>query len=298
MLKVVKPKFVALCLALLAGLACSGLDSQETEENAGEVAVNLPSDIQNQWEFQEAANESAVILLLTSDNRLYQEKMQFVKDPQFDLSELKSTISSISREQLPGILKSVEESKDAEKKIVYLKIDSGATFDIVAPLFRSIRESGITAVGLLTERKPDWGPGYKGLFEVLPQAPAPPNIDIEEVPNSQVLVAELEGAGNVRLNGEEQGTISDTRNLEKRLSGVLRDRTESGVFRPGSNEIEKSVYVRVSGSAKYSDLVKLIDAVMGAGARPIFISGLDDPESASAIDSDKDDLQANSNTNQ
>lgn len=291
MLRVLNAKFLAVFVLIVVGLSCSGLDFQETAKDPEKELVNLPSGLTNQWEFQEAADESAVILLLTSDNELYQEQMQIVKDPLFDLNELKSTTIDIAREELPGILKSVIVSEVLEKKIVYLKVDSGATFDIVVPLFRSIRDAGITSVGLLTEKKPDWSAGYKGLFEVQLEVPIPHDIDTQPYPF--VLIAVLEEDGGLRLNYEEQGTIADTRDLEKRLSDVFRDRTERRILRPGSNEIEKSVYVGAFGSSKYSDVMKLIDALKGSGAEPIVIAL--EQRLFPTMDLEKDDSQENTN---
>lgn len=297
MLRVLNARFLAVFVMLLFGLACSGLDSQGSAETRQKEVVNLPSEVRDQGEFEEAANESAVILLLTSDNKLYQEQMQFVKDPQFDLSELKSTVTSISWEQLPGILKGVRESTETEKKIVYLKIDSGATQSIVVPLLRAIRDAGITSVGLLTEKKPDWSAGYKGLFNVDLLAPVDKDPDAEIRPNPLTLVAYLGDDGSLKLNNEELGTLPDTEKLEELLIRVFKDRNENGVTREGTNEIERTVNVRASDPSKYGDVVKLVDALKRAGAAPIILE-IDDPEPIEIITPDDPGFSDNSNTNQ
>jgi biopolymer transport protein ExbD len=111
----------------------------------------------------------------------------------------------------------------------------------------------------------------------------------------------MDDSGNLKLNGEEKGTVSDTGKLETLLSAVLKERTEKGVFREGANEIEKTVLLRASGSSKYGDVVKLVDALKGSGADPIVI-GLDEPEPVTAVEKldsgsyDEDDSPGNTNS--
>ena len=55
------------------------------------------------------------------------------------------------------------------------------------------------------------------------------------------------------------------------LVQVFKDREYNGVFREGTNEIEKTVFLKVSKSSKYGDFIKLVEAVKVAGTEPIGI---------------------------
>lgn len=284
MLKVLDVKFLAPFVVLLVGLSCSVFESQETAENTEKELVKLPSGVQNAWEFQEYANESAVVLILTKDNELYQEEAQLVEDPMFDLKERKSKRISITKEQLLEKLKSVSETKETREKIVYLKVDSGAKFENLVSLLRSIRDAGISSVGLLTEKKPDWSAGYRGLLEVELQTREFPMILGRDMANPLTLVATLDESGNLKLNNNSAGDVSNTEDLVRRLSKVFKQRKNNNVFRAGTNEVEKTVLLEASGSSSYSDVVKLVDALRGSRAFPIVILGLDEPKPIPTIE--------------
>ena len=57
--------------------------------------------------------------------------------------------------------------------------------------------------------------------------------------------------------------------LASKLNRVLNDRQARGVYKFGTTEIEKTVFVKAPESYRYGDVVKVIDAVKGAGAKPV-----------------------------
>ena len=71
------------------------------------------------------------------------------------------------------------------------------------------------------------------------------------------------------LNNESAGTIDDPSALTGKLSEIFKQRTTNGVFREGTSEIEKTVFIKSPQSVKYGDVVKVIDAVKIAGAQPV-----------------------------
>ena len=107
------------------------------------------------------------------------------------------------------------------------------------------------------------------MFEV--RLPAPVDDTDLVKPNPLTLVAALDKEGRLKLNGEGMGTIGDSENLEARLKEVFAEREINGVFREDSNEIEKTIFLKVAKSNKYGDFIKLVQAVRGAGAHPIGI---------------------------
>jgi len=73
----------------------------------------------------------------------------------------------------------------------------------------------------------------------------------------------------LQLNGEDIGSVSNTAMLSKKLNEVLTERERMGTTKFGTNEIEKTVFIKAPESYKYGDVVKVIDAVKGAGAKPV-----------------------------
>ncbi|HYJ48202.1 MAG TPA: biopolymer transporter ExbD [Pyrinomonadaceae bacterium] len=73
----------------------------------------------------------------------------------------------------------------------------------------------------------------------------------------------------ITLNGEEMGTTADLSGLEQFLKKVMQGREKQGVIREGTDEIERTVFVRVEPSLKLAEVLKVIQAVTEAGASPV-----------------------------
>jgi len=89
-------------------------------------------------------------------------------------------------------------------------------------------------------------------------------------PNPLTLVVAInKDTKAITLNNEAFGDVSDTDKLRDRLTEIFRDRTNNGVFREGTNEIEKTIFIKSPKVVRYGDVVKVIDAAKQAGASPI-----------------------------
>ncbi len=89
-------------------------------------------------------------------------------------------------------------------------------------------------------------------------------------PNKLTLVVTIDKTTlGLKLNSEELGNVTDPSALETRLRQVFDQRKNEGVLREGTNEVEKTLFIKAPRSVKYGDVVKVIDAVKGAGAAPI-----------------------------
>jgi|SRR3954447_7169270 len=73
----------------------------------------------------------------------------------------------------------------------------------------------------------------------------------------------------ISLNNENAGSIDDPSALTGKLSDIFKQRENNGVFREGTNEIEKTVFIKSPTSSRYGDVVRVIDAAKSAGAQPI-----------------------------
>ena len=74
------------------------------------------------------------------------------------------------------------------------------------------------------------------------------------------------------------GSVNDTAALSQKLAQVFQLRKEQRAYKPGmesqtnlpeDQRIEKTVFVKAPRSVKYGDVVKVIDAIKGAGANPV-----------------------------
>ena len=103
----------------------------------------------------------------------------------------------------------------------------------------------------------------------VPAEPKPEDKLTPPRPNPLTLVIAIDKSGGMKLNTDDMGDVTDTSGLTTRLSQVFKDRESQGAFREGTNEIEKTVFVKAPRSIKYGDVVKVIDGAKMAGAEPI-----------------------------
>jgi biopolymer transport protein ExbD len=104
------------------------------------------------------------------------------------------------------------------------------------------------------------------------KVPAEPKPEDQTVakPNPLTLVIGINKSDNViTLNNEPAGDVTDTSALNSKLSQIFKDRENNGVFREGTNEVEKTVFIKSPRSVRYGNVVKVIDAAKTAGAQPI-----------------------------
>ena len=90
-------------------------------------------------------------------------------------------------------------------------------------------------------------------------------------PNPLFLVVALRDDGRLYLNNEDTASINEPVKLVSRLRDIFKDREENGVFRSNSNEIEKTVHIRVPPAAPFQrvmDIVKTLNEVL---AGPLFL---------------------------
>lgn len=94
--------------------------------------------------------------------------------------------------------------------------------------------------------------------------------NLEVKPNPLTLVVAINGATKgISLNNNAAGDVSDASALTAQLQDIFKTREANGVFREGTNEIEKTIFIKSPTSVRYGDVVKVIDAAKTAGASPI-----------------------------
>lgn len=104
----------------------------------------------------------------------------------------------------------------------------------------------------------------------VPAEPKPEEQQANPKPNPLTLVVAINKADmKVTLNNDDMGNISDLSGLTNKLAQTFKERETNGVFREGTNEVEKTIFIKSPRSVRYGAVVNVIDAVKQAGAQPI-----------------------------
>ncbi len=82
----------------------------------------------------------------------------------------------------------------------------------------------------------------------------------------------------IKLNQDAMGSVNDPSALAAKLQQVFQQRKEQRAYKvgmesrsdvPEDQRIEKTVFVKAPRALRYGDVVKVIDAIKGAGASPV-----------------------------
>lgn len=106
-----------------------------------------------------------------------------------------------------------------------------------------------------------------------------PNEDVSQLkPNPLTLVVSISTDLQLKLNQDPMGSVNDTSALAAKLQQTFQQRREQRAYKvgmetatgvPEDQRIEKTVFVKAPRALHYGDVVKVIDAIKGAGASPV-----------------------------
>ncbi len=106
-----------------------------------------------------------------------------------------------------------------------------------------------------------------------------PNEDLSQLkPNPLTLVVSIASDLQIKLNQDSMGSVNDTTFLSQKLTQVFQQRKEQRAYKPGmetvadvpeQDRIEKTVFIKAPRGLRYEEVVKVIDAIKGAGANPV-----------------------------
>jgi len=106
-----------------------------------------------------------------------------------------------------------------------------------------------------------------------------PNEDASKLkPNPLTLVVSISTDLQLKLNQEAMGSVNDPSALAAKLQQVFQQRKEQHAYKygmeaasniPEDQRIEKTVFVKAPRALHYGEVVKVIDAIKGAGANPV-----------------------------
>jgi biopolymer transport protein ExbD len=102
------------------------------------------------------------------------------------------------------------------------------------------------------------------------KVPAEPTNEPLLEPNINYLVVTVNTDSSLTLNREnEMGTVEDSEKVIAKLREVFDYRSQNGVLRPDSNQVEKTVFIKAPKNLNYGSVAKVVDAVKLSGAEPI-----------------------------
>ena len=106
-----------------------------------------------------------------------------------------------------------------------------------------------------------------------------PNEDVSQLkPNPLTLVVTIGQDLQLKLNQDSMGSVNDPSALAAKLQQTFELRKSMRAYKVGvetradlseDQKIEKTVFVKAPRALKYGDVVKVIDAIKGAGANPV-----------------------------
>ncbi len=141
--------------------------------------------------------------------------------------------------------------------IVIVRAQPHLNFGVLFDVINKIRSSSKLRIKLET------APSYYVLVQAIDTTP------LRLRPNPLSLVVSLDRGFNIKLNMEPLGTLKETKAVTDRLIEIFKAREENGVYREGSNEVEKTVFVSADRSVDFKDVIELIEVIRAAGASPI-----------------------------
>lgn len=102
------------------------------------------------------------------------------------------------------------------------------------------------------------------------KVPAEPTENPSINPHPNYLVVSVNADSTLKLNREDGfGTVEDSEKVQEKLREVFRYRAANGIFRPDSNEVERTVFIKAPKNIDYGSVAKVVDAVKLSGAEPI-----------------------------
>lgn len=222
------------------------------------LPVEIKADERDLW--FETFNEKVMVLALTTDNALLRENHRVY--PGYKANK---TVIPVVQRGLTKLLSSFFADKTPDNRVVYLKADVKAGYGNVLQFFDLVRKAEVDRVVLVVIDQDIPNKRNAGGFEVRLTGKYFYDKFLAK-PSGLTLVAGLTAEGGIVLNGVDHGRLSDPQRLIASLRETFQAREEKRIFREGTNEIEKTVFLKASKSTSYADFVKLLSTVKNAGA--------------------------------
>jgi biopolymer transport protein ExbD len=232
-------------MTLVVATACKGVRTS-TPEPLPFPNVSLPSNFKNAE--PSTLDKTSVVLSRLDSTHIWVGPNEFPENDAFDIIQ-----NRINK---------------AQQKIVYVRAADTLDYNAVVKAIFTARNADVGEFALLVRMAN--GPDRQFTIRVLPQPD--PNKTLSERKNPSLVAVSLSADAKITLvkggfeeapasggTKEDMGTPSDTSRLTQALTQTLGDRTD------------RKVIIKASRTPRYYDVVRIIDAVKGAGANPIVL---------------------------
>ncbi len=254
-----KLKFLGLFLIVVLAISCSQIKTavnsltQKSVPKLNFPATDLPRNVQNSTPDAHIGDEQAIVVSALYGKQFYVGAEKFPDD--------------LVRMKIMQLL----EKNPSERQLLYFNADSLTEYSDVVRMLDTVRKENIENIGLMVDAN---GKTDGRFFMLKVKIPAEPkDTYVISKPNPTTLVISISKDGKIKLNKDE---VSEDA-LKAKLTEIFKDRESRGIFREGTNEIEKTVFIKAPRSVTYVSVVKLVDAATGAGASPVNLQ-IDDLE--------------------
>lgn len=236
---------ISICLS-----ACTALVHRADEFNA--TQVDVPAGMESAETDADPMKESSCVLGLTDDSG-------------------SATLGGerLSGDALAAKIKERLDAKTPEYRVVYIEGVQGLQFRTVVNVLRAVTKADVDRASLIVHRRKDVVETVPHVLQIRLTAEETPYLKPMSKPNPLTLVAILEKDGRLLLNNDPIATLASPDPLTAKLMEVFKEREYNGVFREGTNEIEKGMWVKAPLGARYADVCRLVDIIKLAGAHPI-----------------------------
>lgn len=256
---------ISLFVILILAIACVKKPPEQTVSSTGVpfgIGIVLPRNVNNAEREPAVLKESSVIVSVPAEDEFYVGRERCPKE---DLSY-----------QISRLLKGQAEAN----RIVYIAGGNLVDYGNVLKVIDNARKEGVNSLGLLVDQQSRSGDAPSLLSVQIP-AELDPNEDLSKLkPNPLTLVVSISRDLKLDLNRLPMGEAADTAKLTQMLTQVFQTRKEQRAYKPGmetrtdlpeDERVEKTIVVKAPRSTRYGDVVRLIDAIKGAGANPIVL---------------------------
>ena len=256
-----KITFMIILSAFLLNVSCNSIKNAfntVTNDNPVKskyVPTDIPRNVKNAKPDAHAAEETAIIVSLFYGDTIYIGLEQF------------------PRETVGEKIKALIAKTPAESQNIYLNASASLKYLPVIQMINQFRKNDFEQVNfiVLPEVKTD-APFHVLKVKLMPE---PKDSDTNDSPFSYnkltFLILQKDGKLSFAKYDEKFVLKPDKEEIkpedaEAKIKQLLKEREEKKIFRAGTNEIDKRIFIKATKSNEYAQVVRMIDAATGAGA--------------------------------
>ncbi|HEX8370570.1 MAG TPA: biopolymer transporter ExbD [Pyrinomonadaceae bacterium] len=253
-------KLIVLCLFVAFAASCSSITPMQDAFKRNHPITNVPKSVQNSKPDAHFTDEKAIIVSLHYPDELYVGAETYPKE--------------VVREIIERRL----EKNPSEKQLIYFNSDANVEYGNVVQTLDIIRRTNAENIGLIVE--PATGENKKLQVLKVKYSPEPQPEDTPDLLDKRLII-NLQKDGKIKLGRFDEYVFKPTTpevaeaEIGEKLAPMLKENEEKKINLKGTNETDKTVFIKASRANRYGEVARLVDAAIGAGASEVYLM-LDD----------------------